>query len=59
MAAKYEVRMTVGEYIARLLEAEASQMPPADRHEAEQLRDLARMHRQIKDAKSVRISAAA
>ncbi|MBW8746217.1 MAG: hypothetical protein JF584_01470 [Acidobacteria bacterium] len=59
MAAHYEIRMTVGEYIARLLEAEASQMPPAERHEAEQLRDLARMHRQIKDVKSVLISAAA
>ncbi|MGO4209282.1 hypothetical protein AB4Y89_12295 [Terriglobus sp. 2YAB30_2] len=59
MAARYEVHMTVGEYIARLLDAEASQMPPADHREAEQLRDLARMHRQIKDAKSVRISAAA
>jgi len=58
MAARYEVRMTVGEYIARLLEAEASQMSLGDRHEAEQLRDLARMHRQIKDAKSVHIKAA-
>jgi hypothetical protein len=59
MTARYEVRMTVGEYIARLLEAEASQMPPAEHQEAEQLLDLARMHRQIKDVKSVRISAAA
>ena len=54
MAAEYEIRMTVGEYIASLLEAEAESFSSSE-EEAEYLRDLARLHREMKDVKAVRI----
>ncbi|MGO4213250.1 hypothetical protein AB4043_20835 [Terriglobus sp. YAF25] len=46
--------MTVGEYSASLLEAEAESFSSSE-EEAECLRDLARLHREMKDVKAVRI----
>ena len=55
MPIELERQLTVGEYIAELLETEAAKMPPSYHEQADSLRAQAKLNRDSKDPRMVRI----
>lgn len=45
--------ITVGEFVAELIEPEAKRMPPSYKDEADSLRRIAKFHREIGSSKTI------